>query len=273
MNEFVSSLSSCFKILRNKSNTRISASIDVGCCGVRNNDIDLFRNLLNLLLICDGLIEIKNAEINIRVEHDRLDDSNVSLVVAAPIEKSIFHLESTFLENLLTLHSNSQLNESVNPAGQFEYRVRLGLAFSPENAESDKLGTSAGELRILLVEDEAPTCNSTIELLSMLGHKVVAVNCGHEALHLLDLMAPQFDLILCDMRLGGSVSGADVMELRNSLCPEIPFVFCTATPDACPVPQNVPVLTKPYSFKTLEQLCEDVQLNNFRTNVSPKPNF
>lgn len=62
--------------------------------------------------------------------------------------------------------------------------------------------------RVLLVEDDRDTAESTRELLTLAGHEVAVATDGGEALHMAAELEP--DVVLCDIALRGERNGYDV---------------------------------------------------------------
>ncbi|MGH7859043.1 MAG: response regulator, partial [Candidatus Binatia bacterium] len=80
-------------------------------------------------------------------------------------------------------------------------------------------GAEAGSgLRVLLVDDDDRVRQSCILMLRHLGHTVVSVSSGEEAVE--RILAERFDALLLDLHLGnGAIDGRDVLleiEQRHS---------------------------------------------------------
>jgi CheY-like chemotaxis protein len=119
----------------------------------------------------------------------------------------------------------------------------------------------AGQLRVLLAEDEAIGSRFAIAVLQRLGHEVVAVETGREALDL--LLRERFDVALLDLGLP-ELSGLDVARrLRHheqrSGNPAIIIVVLTAGELDAATREEVgidAVLDKPVQLKVLSEALD-----------------
>ncbi|MDN2714050.1 PAS domain S-box protein [Janthinobacterium sp. SUN120] len=105
---------------------------------------------------------------------------------------------------------------------------------------------------ILLVEDNADARAMTGDLLSMLGHTVLAVGTAEEALPLLD--TPGLDLLLTDISLP-RMSGAELAELAARDHPRLEVVFSTghAPANSGVLDPQARFLVKPFTVEQLQQ--------------------
>ncbi|WP_250517238.1 PAS domain S-box protein [Caballeronia sp. INDeC2] len=133
----------------------------------------------------------------------------------------------------------------------FKIRQMLGSPGTaiPEPKEADK---STSALRILVVEDDAPTREAVGELLSMLGHYPTGAANADEALEALPL--GPFDVLLTDVNLPG-MTGTALARLALERDPAIRIVF--ASGDTV-LPEEVgdfpwQALRKPYTLDELDQ--------------------
>ena len=79
-------------------------------------------------------------------------------------------------------------------------------------------------VKILLVEDEAPSREALAILLKGTGHEVTGTGSGHEALRL--LKTRQFDIIVTDLFLP-DLNGIDILKHAKSLSPTIEVILIT----------------------------------------------
>ena len=86
---------------------------------------------------------------------------------------------------------------------------------------------------ILIVEDEEAHAEAMDEGLSRLGHKCTVVYDGTAAVAKLSAMP--FDIIVTDLRLGGSIDGLGVQAAAAKHCPAAKVIVVTADPsvDTC----------------------------------------
>jgi len=84
----------------------------------------------------------------------------------------------------------------------------------PATTPKPKQRTKGKELSILVVDDEEEICNMLVDYLSRFGHKVKAVDGGHDAIEL--AKRETFDLVLCDLAMP-HVFGYDVIKVFNKL--------------------------------------------------------
>ena len=122
----------------------------------------------------------------------------------------------------------------------------------PAPASADAARVSASK-RILLVEDEPDALALTVEILEMLGHRVVAAANGETALQLSE--DQHFDLLLTDIQLPG-ISGTQLATRMRLRQPGLDLIFISgaaaggshnALPDAR-------FLQKPYTLTNLREL-------------------
>ncbi|MFQ5602449.1 MAG: sigma-54-dependent transcriptional regulator [bacterium] len=78
---------------------------------------------------------------------------------------------------------------------------------------------------ILIVDDEKELLDGCAEILKALGHQVVPLTSGEQALEIIELQ--EFDLILCDLFMP-EVNGMKVLEKAQEVIPQTPFIIFTA---------------------------------------------
>ena len=115
--------------------------------------------------------------------------------------------------------------------------------------------------KILLVEDDLLIQDTTIELLEVLGHQVVAVNSGSGALGALDENNGKFDLVLLDLSLP-DMSGEKLLPEFSARYSDLKVVICSgALPDELDFkdqPTVRGVLNKPYELSELRDIVDSV---------------
>lgn len=115
--------------------------------------------------------------------------------------------------------------------------------------------------QILVIDDEVGLLETTKDMLTALGHQVVACASGEEALDVLGQRF-SFGMVITDLTMPG-MSGRQVLEKIRELRPDIPVVLCT-TPslDFAKFAERVfeagfsRILWKPYSLETLRVVVE-----------------
>ena len=110
--------------------------------------------------------------------------------------------------------------------------------------------------RIMIVEDEQITATDIEDILTHLGHHVVAVvTSGAAALAEADAERP--DLILMDIRIKGNMDGIEAArKIRERF--DIPSIFLTAhaddaTLDRAKLSEPLGYIVKPFTKATLEE--------------------
>src|SRR5689334_11847162 len=113
---------------------------------------------------------------------------------------------------------------------------------------------SFSQKRILVIDDDADTCEMMRVLLKVLGYEAASVQTAAEALTV--AASRQFDLYLTDAVLT-DLSGVELCQQLKKLTPEIPVVFVSGA--ACESDQLEGIragaalyLTKPIEVEDLE---------------------
>ena len=127
----------------------------------------------------------------------------------------------------------------------------LGAAAGQEPA----LEPAARALRLLLVDDDELIRKSTVMLVEVLGHDVLATASGEEALALLE-EGFRPEAVLLDMNMPG-LGGKGTLPRLRVLCPEVPVFLTTgrADQDALDLIAGHPgvvLLPKPFSIEELQ---------------------
>ena len=112
--------------------------------------------------------------------------------------------------------------------------------------------------RILLVEDNLPVRETTVEFIDELGYDVVAVETAEAALAVLE--ADRFDIVFTDISLPG-MSGLELLKRVREARPEQRFVIASGYGSdfrKYNFGDNVGPLAKPYDLTTLERVLNSV---------------
>jgi signal transduction histidine kinase len=116
----------------------------------------------------------------------------------------------------------------------------------------------ASRIRILLVDDDVLVSTGTAAILEDLGHEVVEVNSGREALILIG-DDPHFDLVITDQAMPGMTGLELAAELRSSY-PSLPVVLASGYADlanATAGSVEVPRLAKPFRQSDISRLIAE----------------
>ncbi len=90
--------------------------------------------------------------------------------------------------------------------------------------QRDVTGTADGTYRILVAEDEVEVCNVIIRTLERAGHSVTAVHSGDAAYAVFEA-DPNFDLLVTDIVMPGTLQGTDLSRALRDRWPELKIVF------------------------------------------------
>ena len=120
----------------------------------------------------------------------------------------------------------------------------------------------AGELTVLVVDDETALRDALLRFLDRRGIRGEGVSDGREALRV--LQQRRFDVIISDVRMPG-MSGREFLERlqrdRPDLVPRVVFsTGDTFAPDTAALlkESGVPTVTKPFDFAILERVIREV---------------
>jgi PAS domain S-box-containing protein len=104
---------------------------------------------------------------------------------------------------------------------------------------------------ILVVDDDPLIATSTVDMLEDLGHTVIGVNSGAQALQVLNDGKP-LDLLMTDQAMPG-MTGIQLAEIVHQIRPDLPVLLATGYTDlpACKL-INLPRLSKPYQQAQLQ---------------------
>jgi PAS domain S-box-containing protein len=183
------------------------------------------------------------------------------------------------LPELAVLFTSGYTENAIVHGGRLDRGVELiGKPYTKENlarkirhvlaSEKEKRSAKAGvpaapaaepfappqparRLKVLLVEDETDIRENTRDLIDYLGHEVIAVASGEEAM---DLLAPDIDLLLTDFQLPG-IRGDDLAQVAKARFPRIRVLLASGYGDAANV-AGAELLPKPYTLDTLRAALE-----------------
>lgn len=127
--------------------------------------------------------------------------------------------------------------------------------------QTDSAPEILGMTRILLVEDEQVVRDMIKLALERLGYRVTAVALAEAALNYLERPDVDIDLLLSDVVLPGLDGPALLEEVRRTR-PGLPAIFISgytaAAPERRPVPDDVPLLEKPFTGARLGETIRAV---------------
>jgi len=142
--------------------------------------------------------------------------------------------------------------------------VLLGLpssenSFQEINCNEIQATPSAGNLRILLIDDDELIRDSIVPMLKLMGHQACAVDCAAKGIEKLNLgLNP--DLIILDMSMP-EISGLDALPLIYAINPYQNIILATGLEDervhkARAINPSIYTISKPFTFKELETLIK-----------------
>jgi len=110
---------------------------------------------------------------------------------------------------------------------------------------SEQAAPAGAGLRILLVEDEGDIRENTGDMMEFLGHRVIAVATGEEAMQKLSL---DIDLLVTDLQLPG-IQGGDLAQLARAQFPHLKVLLASGYGGAAVA--GADTLPKPYTLESL----------------------
>ncbi len=118
------------------------------------------------------------------------------------------------------------------------------------------------KLNILLIDDEELVLELASEILTFLGHQVVALNSGRAGLDYFKAHQQEIDLIIVDL-LMPDMNGKECYEAIRQIDSSIPVIISTGISDAAEKESlkhlNVfAFLEKPYSVPQIEKIVNRV---------------
>ncbi|MDH3032296.1 response regulator [Methylobacterium fujisawaense] len=127
-------------------------------------------------------------------------------------------------------------------------RVELALPFAdqaPEQAaEASGAAPVAGRrARVLIVDDDPQVRHVTASFLTGFGHSTTEAGDGEAALRL--LQGDRYDIVVADLAMPG-MSGIELAAEIRDRDPHMPVLILTGHADAMQIPEDLPVLAKPF---------------------------
>ncbi|MFT7243827.1 MAG: signal transduction histidine kinase/Tfp pilus assembly protein PilF [Candidatus Azotimanducaceae bacterium] len=124
----------------------------------------------------------------------------------------------------------------------------LAAPEAPFDSPTAGLAAAGAGQSILLVEDD-PQIRDVVKMaLESSGYKVSLAENGDEALAKME-STTQFDLLISDLMMPGTLSGEQLIEAVRILIPALPVLLMTGY--AAYVPDQHPILIKPFKLKDL----------------------
>ncbi|MCE4223830.1 response regulator [Methylobacterium sp. C25] len=134
-------------------------------------------------------------------------------------------------------------------------RVELALPQSGEPATGDVAAAAgggpalaAGPARILVVDDDEDVRHVTASFLSGFGYDETEASDGASALAMME--RAEFDLVVADLAMPGMSGIEFAAEVRQRFS-DIPVLILTGHAEAMPIPDDLPVLAKPFDSADL----------------------
>lgn len=152
-------------------------------------------------------------------------------------------------------------------------RVELAVPFAAAPASetpapaSDTAPAAARPASILVVDDDAEVRHVTASFLSGFGYSETEAEDGRAALRLME--RGRFDLVVADLAMPG-MSGVELAAEIRERDLGIPVLILTGHADAMPIPDDLPVLAKPFRSADLASRVSSllaVQQRPARTDV------
>jgi len=127
-------------------------------------------------------------------------------------------------------------------------RVELALPFAdqaPEQAAeaSGAVPVAGRRARVLIVDDDPQVRHVTASFLTAFGHSTTEAGDGEAALRL--LQDGRYDIVVADLAMPG-MSGIDLAAEIRDRDPGLPVLILTGHAEAMQIPDDLPVLTKPF---------------------------
>ena len=136
------------------------------------------------------------------------------------------------------------------PRARTEAAAGAGETATPANGQAQ--GT------VLVVEDSREVADVTSALLEQLGYRVVRAENAAEALRHLQ-QGIEFDLLLSDIVMPGSIDGLGLAEICRERFPDIPVLLTSGYSDAAQAADGrFDILRKPFELSALERAIEQV---------------
>ncbi len=167
----------------------------------------------------------------------------------------------------LVARTGGEIRVRSTPGKGSVFEISLPRTSAPRGvSHPDKAKTTSESFKLLVVDDDPEILEILRDMLRLKGHRVTAVNDGHEALRLIE--NEEFDLVLTDLGMP-SVSGWEIAKSAKAKDPKLPVILITGwgaqyEEDDLTASGVDHVLSKPLSWDKLletvgESLCPSVK--------------
>ncbi|GJD87592.1 Sensor histidine kinase RcsC [Methylobacterium hispanicum] len=102
--------------------------------------------------------------------------------------------------------------------------------------------------RVLVVDDDPEVRHVTASFIRRFGYREVEAESGAAAVGILE--RETFDLVVADLAMPG-MSGVDLANLVRTRWPDLPLLILTGHAEAVEIPEDLPVLAKPFQSAEL----------------------
>lgn len=139
---------------------------------------------------------------------------------------------------------------------------RSTLAVTSHNDAPVATEASQEDQLVLVLEDEADVRQTLCEQLHLLGYLTLEAETGEQALQML-ATTTEVELLISDLMLPGSLSGAEVVNQVRTLWPALPVLLISGQdlrPAANPQLPDVQLLRKPFTRAQLAQALRKVMV-------------
>lgn len=140
---------------------------------------------------------------------------------------------------------------------------RSTLAVTSPNDIPVATEASQEDQLVLVLEDEADVRQTLCEQLHLLGYLTLEAETGEQALQML-ATTTKVELLISDLMLPGSLSGAEVVNQARTLWPALPVLLISGQdlrPAANPALPEVELLRKPFTQAQLAQALRKIRRN------------
>ncbi|MGC4411069.1 response regulator (plasmid) [Rhizobium rosettiformans] len=160
----------------------------------------------------------------------------------------------------LQLNGRLSLMSALGEGTTAELWIPVSTASAPEQqlvAPSAPSSNEVGPKKILLVDDDVLIAMSSADMLSDLGHEVVEVYSGKDALALID-SGDHFDLLITDYSMPG-MTGAELAKAVQERIPSMPILLASGYVELPPGADiDLARLAKPYSQDQLARMLAKI---------------
>jgi PAS domain S-box-containing protein len=245
--------------------------------------VQIFQVMSNIIMNAvqampeGGTLTIKAENISIKEDTSLKKGKYVKITVTDEgVGIPSFYLEQIFEPYFTTNQKRSGLGLATayavvkNHGGHItvESEVGVGTTFSiwlPAFKEEKESVLRGGKGKILLMDDEESILEAAGELLELLGHTVVTVRNGEEAVCAYEkaLNKEPFDVVVMDLDIPGGMGGKQTIQKLLEIDPSVKAVVSSGYSDD-PIMVNYraygfcSVVTKPYTAKELSETLYNI---------------